>query len=44
MTKNKGRLYAKEPTRKKAKGDLSKVKCFNYDMHGDLAKDCSDAP
>jgi hypothetical protein len=30
----------KESSIKKAKHDLSKVKCFNYNNHGHLAKDC----
>jgi len=34
----------KESSIKKAKQNLSKVKCFNYDNHGHLAKDCPKSP
>ncbi len=38
---NKNKPKAKEPTRKKVKRDLLKVKCFNCDLHGHLVKDYS---
>jgi hypothetical protein len=36
---NKEKSWGKELATKKAKWDLTKVKCFNYDNHGHLAKD-----
>ncbi len=39
--KNKNKPKVKEPTKKKVKGDLLKVKCFNCDLHGHLVKDYS---
>ncbi len=38
---NKNKPKVKEPTKKKVKGDLLKVKCFNCDLHGHLVKDYS---
>jgi hypothetical protein len=35
---------SKESSIKKAKQNLSNVKCFKYDNHGHLAKDCPKSP
>jgi hypothetical protein len=40
----KEKLPNKGPIRKKAKQDLLKVKCFNFDNHKHLGKDCSKTP
>jgi hypothetical protein len=41
MLKIRNKPKVKEPTRKKVKGDLLKVKCFNSNFHGHLVKDYS---
>jgi hypothetical protein len=41
---NKEKSMGKELTTKKAKWDMKEVKCFNYDNHGHLVKDCPKPP
>ncbi len=38
---NNNKPKVKEPSKKKVKGNLFKVKCFNCDLHEHLVKDYS---
>jgi hypothetical protein len=41
---NKEKSMGKELTTKKVKWDMKEVKCFNYNNHGHLVKDCPKPP
>jgi hypothetical protein len=44
LTNEKKECVRKKPMEKKEKGDLLKVKCFNYEQYGHQAKDCPRSP